>query len=160
MRFNYGYERKKFEEEWKRLREEYAAAGMSGDAIDAMYRYDLDSFREQRKYCRHTQLMNGFDSTAEKSAAKEDAAPLHKRLLEQLCVDMPVADPDRRHSWIDELENEKLVRIIRSLPGRDIEFLTLSFEGYSHDEIAASYGVCRQFVTKKFLSLRKKMKKL
>ena len=35
MAFNNGLERRKFEEEWKKLRMEYAAAGMDEAAISA-----------------------------------------------------------------------------------------------------------------------------
>ena len=125
MKFNYGYEKKKFDEEWVRLRKEYEAAGMSKDAIDAMYRYDLDTFREQRNYCRHTQLMDGFDTEAEQCAANDDVSPMQKRLLEQMCVDMPVADPDRRYGWIDELDDEEMVKAVRALKPKNVDILTM-----------------------------------
>ena len=37
MAFNKGYELKKFEAHWEKLRIEYAAAGMAEDAIQKMY---------------------------------------------------------------------------------------------------------------------------
>ena len=40
MSFNKGYELKKFEAHWKKLRIEYAAAGMMEDAIQKMYDYE------------------------------------------------------------------------------------------------------------------------
>ena len=55
MKFNKGYEWKKFEEEWKRLRREYAAAGMDEAAIEAMYEFDRGVFNSNRRYAEHTQ---------------------------------------------------------------------------------------------------------
>ena len=43
MAFNKGYELKKFEAHWEKLRIEYAAAGMAEDAIQKMYDYDRSS---------------------------------------------------------------------------------------------------------------------
>ena len=43
MSFNKGYELKKFEAHWEKLRIEYAAAGMTEDAIQKMYDYDRSS---------------------------------------------------------------------------------------------------------------------
>ena len=44
MSFNKGYELKKFEAHWEKLRIEYAAAGMTEDAIQKMYDYDRQQF--------------------------------------------------------------------------------------------------------------------
>ena len=40
MSFNKGYELKKFEAHWEKLRIEYAAAGMMEDAIQKIYDYE------------------------------------------------------------------------------------------------------------------------
>lgn len=48
MAFNYAYEKKKFEKEWKQLRKEYAAAGMSFEDIEAMRQFDLKVFNSNR----------------------------------------------------------------------------------------------------------------
>ena len=40
MSFNKGYELKKFEAHWEKLRIEYAVAGMTEEAIQKMYDYD------------------------------------------------------------------------------------------------------------------------
>ena len=40
MQFNYGYEKKKFDAAWKQLAKTYEEAGMSAEAIQAMYEYD------------------------------------------------------------------------------------------------------------------------
>ena len=48
MAFNKGYELKKFEAHWEKLRIEYAAAGMAEDAIQKMYDYDRQQFNSER----------------------------------------------------------------------------------------------------------------
>lgn len=42
MKFNNGSERVRLENRWKKLRIQYREAGMSEDAIQAMYQFDLD----------------------------------------------------------------------------------------------------------------------
>ena len=53
MGFNYSIERKKFEREWKKIREEYLEAGMSESSIMQLYQFDLASFYSNRRYIMH-----------------------------------------------------------------------------------------------------------
>ena len=46
MGFNYGLEKRKFTEEWKKLYREYKAAGMSEEDIQDIYAFDLNVFRK------------------------------------------------------------------------------------------------------------------
>lgn len=55
MEWNNGKERKKFEKQQARLREEYRKAGMTEEQIKAMYEYDLSVFRKNRIEAIHTQ---------------------------------------------------------------------------------------------------------
>ena len=73
MSFNNGLERKKFENTWKKLRMEYAAAGMSKADIEEMYQFDLDMFRSERRYAEHTQGMpfQKFDDDGDTAGAGE-----------------------------------------------------------------------------------------
>ena len=50
MSFNKGYELKKFEAHWEKLRIEYAAAGMTKEAIQKMYDYDRQQFNSERTF--------------------------------------------------------------------------------------------------------------
>ena len=162
MKFNYGYEKRKFDEEWKKLRKEYEAAGMDADAIDEMYRFDLDAFRAERVYCRHTHLMKSF-SLAEGHDEGDDAGKAYgkNRIEEKLSVEMPLTDPDRRYGWIDELDDEELVRAIRRLDNEELDLITnLSIEGLSQVEIANGRGVTKQTVNEKWQKIRKKLKKV
>jgi len=50
MKFNNGSERVRLENRWKKLRIQYREAGMSEDAIQAMYQFDLDVLNERPKH--------------------------------------------------------------------------------------------------------------
>lgn len=54
MGFNYGLEKRKFTEEWKKLYREYKAAGMSEEDIQDIYAFDLNVFRKNRTECQRT----------------------------------------------------------------------------------------------------------
>ena len=51
MSFNKGYELKKFEAHWEKLRIEYAAAGMTEDAIQKMYDYEAHPLPRPAPVC-------------------------------------------------------------------------------------------------------------
>ena len=55
MGFNYGLEKRRFTEEWKKLYCEYKAAGMREEDIQAIYAFDLNVFRKNRTECKRTQ---------------------------------------------------------------------------------------------------------
>ena len=54
MGFNNGLERVRLENRWKKLRVQYRAAGMSEEAIQAMYEFDLDVLNNERAYVDNT----------------------------------------------------------------------------------------------------------
>ena len=58
MKWNNGKERKKFEAEQARLREQYIVAGMTEEQIQAMYDYDLSVLNGNRREARHTQKLD------------------------------------------------------------------------------------------------------
>ena len=55
MGFNYGLEKKNFDSQWAVTRKQYEDAGMSREAIQAMYDYDWSVFNANRSYQNHTQ---------------------------------------------------------------------------------------------------------
>ena len=75
MSFNKGYELKKFEAHWEKLRIEYAAAGMTKEAIQKMYDYDRQQFNSERTFIERTQE---FTAPAYESS-EEEASPLMLR---------------------------------------------------------------------------------
>ena len=82
MAFNKGYELKKFEAHWEKLRIEYAAAGMAEDAIQKMYDYDRQQFNSERTCIERTQE---FTAPAYEST-EEEASPLILRYQEAIAT--------------------------------------------------------------------------
>ena len=82
MSFNKGYELKKFEAHWEKLRIEYAAAGMTEDVIQKMYDYDRQQFNAERAHLERTQEL----STDTFECSEDENSPLMKRYREVTTV--------------------------------------------------------------------------
>ena len=159
MGFNNGLERKKFEAMWKKLRSEYAAAGMNDEAIEEMYQFDLDTFRSDRRYGEHTQAMpsQAFDDDGD--VPGESNTALLVKFFDSFAVMPRDTDENNRYGWLDEIESEELSVAIQKLSDEDIELLTLYvFDGYSTTEIAALQGIAHQNVSKKIRRIKKFLK--
>ena len=111
MAFNKGYELKKFEAHWEKLRIEYAAAGMAGDAIQKMYDYDRQQFNSERTCIERTQE---FTAPAYESS-EEEASPLMLRYQEAITTTDTYHETKRSFAWIGEIENERLLSALETL---------------------------------------------
>lgn len=159
MGFNNGLERKRFEAMWKKLRAEYAAAGMDEAAIEEMYQFDLDTFRSDRRYGEHTQAMPSQQFEDDGDPADESNSALLVKFFDSFAVMPQDTDDERRYSWLDEIEAEALSARLQKLSFEDIELLTLYiFDGYSTTEIAALQGIAHQNVSKKIRRIKKILK--
>ena len=108
MGFNYGLEKKKFDQEWKKLRREYRAAGMDEAAIEAMYAFDWKGFNAERAYQNHTQRMPFQQFDDDGDTAGEDASALLVKFLDAFAVMPQETDERNRYGWLDEVESEAL----------------------------------------------------
>lgn len=151
MGFNYASERKKFEQEWAKFRKEYEAAGMPSESIQLLYEFDLRVFRSQRTYEKHTQEMP--------SEYIEDDKTGRSRLLckfKQTSVTFDESDFRGRYAWIDGIENQQLVRVLRQLTDMDLELLTfLVLEEHTQCELAQKWGCSQKAVSRRFLKIKK-----
>ena len=68
MSFNNGNERRKLNAKWEHLRVQYREAGMSEDAIQAMYEFDLGVLNSERAYITNTMTVS---DDADDCTAKE-----------------------------------------------------------------------------------------
>lgn len=130
MSFNYGREWKKFVEDQKQLKKEYEAVGMSQEAIQILYEYDLEWFRSCRNEMLHRvspQKMMSFDSSTGDFLYMD---------MDELLVKEPLVTSIDRYAWIDELENVELLDVTRSVKPDYIEIITLLMEGYQQNDIA------------------------
>ena len=54
MGFNNGFEHVRLENKWKKLRIQYREAGMSEEAIQEMYNFDVQVVNSEQRYYRHS----------------------------------------------------------------------------------------------------------
>jgi len=133
MSFNKGYELKKFEAHWEKLRIEYADAGMTEDAIQKMYDYDRQQFNSERTFIERTQE---FTAPAYESS-EEEASPLMLRYQEAITTTDTYHETKSKFAWIGEIENERLLSALENLSEDDLKLLTLYvYAGYTESEIA------------------------
>ena len=135
MSFNKGYELKKFEAHWEKLRIEYAVAGMTEEAIQKMYDYDRQQFNSERTFIERTQE---FTAPAYESS-EEEASPLMLRYQEAITTTDTYHETKSKFAWIGEIENERLLAALESLSELDLKILTLYvYAGYTESEIAST----------------------
>ena len=165
MKFNYGLEKKKFDENWEKMEKEYRAAGMAEEAISAMREYDWELFKQERIFCQHNQPLdcgcsrNDSDFLTYESA--EDTSPFLRRYADRFSVPEVTVDTARKDSWIDELDSTILLKAIRMLTESEQELLRLHIiEEYTTREIAAMKSVSHQAVSKSIQRIKEKIKKV
>ena len=155
MAFNKGYELKKFEAHWEKLRIEYAAAGMADDAIQKMYDYDRQQFNSERTCIERTQE---FTAPAYESS-EEEASPLMLRYQEAITTTDTYHETKSNFAWIGEIENEQLLTALENLDDADLKLLTLyAYEEYSTVELSKVYHIAQQNISKKILRITKFLK--
>ena len=158
MGFNYAAGKKKFETLWVRLRREYRAAGMSDAAIQRMHDFDWEVFKQERIYRLHTQDL-GIGIFDEPSAEQEDKSALMKKFLKSVSRwdDYTTAS---RYGWIEEIGDQRLVRVLKRLSISEKELLTkYCIEDKTQQEIAAEMGLSQRAVGKQLQQLKKYFKK-
>ena len=156
MSFNKGYELKKFEAHWEKLRIEYAAAGMTEDAIQKMYDYDRQQFNSERTFIERTQE---FTAPAYESS-EEEASPLMLRYQEAITTTDTYHETKSKFAWIGEIENERLLSALENLSEDDLKLLTLyAYEGYTVTEISKVLGVSQPTISIKIKRITNFLKK-
>mgnify|MGYP002571732445 FL=1 len=135
MSFNKDYELKKFEARWEKLRIEYAAAGMTEDAIQKMYDYDRQQFNAERAHLERTQKL----STDTFECSEDENSPLMKRYREVTTVTDIYHETKSGFAWIGEIESDRLLSALESLSELDLKILKLYvYAGYTESEIASA----------------------
>ena len=116
-----GLERKRFNEEQKRLAEQYRAAGMTEEQIEQMYQFDLVEFNSRRRFSEHTQQFseNAFEES------DDDKSPLLEKYLAQLSTSLDFSFASDRYGWVEEIEKPELIKGIKALSKEDLELITL-----------------------------------
>ena len=156
MSFNKGYELKKFEAHWEKLRIEYAAAGMTEDAIQKMYDYDRQQFNAERAHLERTQEL----STDTFECSEDENSPLMKRYREVTIVTDTYHETKSGFAWIGKIENERFLSALENLLGLGLKVLTLYvYAGYTESEIAGELGWSKVAIHKQIEKITKLLKK-
>ena len=136
MSFCYAEERKKFDYIWQNLRKEYREAGMSEEAIQSLYEYDLAWLHSRRNYAAHTQELS-----------EKTEYILECRIEEDFTESI---------GWMDSVKDERLLRLLKKLTLTDREILRLiATFGLTQREIAAHMGCSQSTVAKRLKAIRK-----
>ena len=150
MGFNYGLEKKNFDSQWAMTRKQYEDAGMSSEAIQAMYDYDWSVFNANRSYQNHTQEM----AAPSFEQSEESYSPLMNKYQEAISVTDTYHETKSRFAWIGEIEDENLLSALEKLSDDDLEILTLYiYEGYSTVELSKVYGIAHQNISKRIIKI-------
>ena len=156
MSFNKGYELKKIEAHWEKLRIEYAAAGMTEDVIQKMYDYDRQQFNAERAHLERTQEL----STDTFECSEDENSPLMKRYREVTTVTDTYHETKSGFAWIGEIENERLLSALENLSEDDLKLLTLYvYEGYNESEISKVFNVSQPAIHKRIMKIAIFLKK-
>lgn len=154
MSFNNGNERRKLNAKWEHLRVQYREAGMSEDAIQAMYEFDLGVLNSERAYITNTMTVSGV---ADDGAAKETSD--FKQYEKAVTVTDTYHETKSRFAWIGEIENEQLLTALETLKVEDLEIITMyAYAGYDITEISKVYGVSRPTISIKIKRITKFLK--
>jgi len=158
MEFNYTSKMKQFCRKWEQLRKEYAAAGMSKEAINKMYEYDLEDFRKERIYCMHTQF---FPEIPEENddGDYESENPLYLHFLDAISVKPDERLIENQFDWVYEIKDKKIRHALTMLNIEDLELITLfAISGYTVVEIAKIQKVSHQSISRKIKRIKNFLK--
>ena len=149
---SYAMERAKFERQQRQQAEQYRKLGMDEEQIQTIYEFDLDTFRSDWRYEKHTQ---GFAASSFGDGTQDESkSALFEKFLTQLSV-----QPDAGHCrdwWVEEIEHPQLAQAVRRLDTADVELLTLyAIECRSQSEIAAYYGLSQRTISKRLQRIKK-----
>jgi DNA-directed RNA polymerase specialized sigma24 family protein len=157
MGFNYAEEKKKFDQEWEKLKVEYEQAGMSDEAIQKMHDYDWKEFLARRVYYNRTHYKPDPYSSEEQTDDLSVLAQKHK----QLQVSFDESNFKGRYSWIDSVENPLLSAALKTLSEEELELLTyLVLEEHTQVELAKKWGCSQGNISVKMTKLKKFFKNI
>lgn len=151
MGFNYAKERRKFEAEWQKRRQEYEQAGMASDAIESLYHFDLDAFRSRRRYETWTQPMPD-----RYPAENHVGTPSLQKNYKRLSTTFDEADFFGETAWLDTIEDPALLKHLRKLSQKDLELLRfLVLEEHTQEELAQKWHCSQSSISNQFRRIKK-----
>ena len=92
MGWNHGRERAKFKCKQAELKEQYMAAGMTDEQIQAMYDFDNRAYNSERRNANHTQRL---DISALDNESDDGLNPLLDKFADKLSVELDTSAVSR-----------------------------------------------------------------
>ena len=134
-----------------RQAEEYRTLGMTEEQIRELYRFDLEVFRSDRRFYRHTETLESYydDESWEET-------------LNRLFPGAILVDPEEpeEEDWLEAVEDPALRRWLGELsPGARVLLTMLAFRDYTQAEAAKALHCSPQNVSQAVARLRAKWPK-
>ena len=155
MGFNYRKEKERFDREWARLRKEYLQAGMSEAAIQEMYEFDWSAFCAQRTYTNRVQRL------PDDLRSDTDEAERTRLLRKYKSLAVAFEDELIAHgkTWVDSIEDSRLVKGLKSLSQEELELLMqIVLLEYSQRELAQLLGCSQYAISKRYKKIKNRFK--
>ena len=138
------YHNRNIEAEEARLEEEYRAAGMTKEQIEAIRAFDREVQRSNRRFYRHNQRLSPRGEAEDNAEPREDGREFRLR---------------DRMGWLEEIESPALAECLREADPELLEILTLwVFEGWNQREVARLLCCSRQNVTEILRNFRARLR--
>ena len=148
MSWNDAYERRKFKENQKKQAEEYRALGMTEEQIQAMYEFDLEQFRSDRRFYSHTQSL--LPDTFDENEDNDEKLSIFELFKNVFTTTIEEAECKSRYWWIEEINNSELYSIVIGLSNEQIELLTLIYvDRLSQSEVARIFNVSQAAISQR-----------
>jgi len=145
MEFNNGNERRKLNAKWESLRLQYRKVGMSEEAIQAMYEFDLGVLNSERAYVTNTVVVGDTDNDDDARKASD-----FKQYEAAITVTDTYHETNTRFAWVGEIKNEQLHSALEKLSEDDLLLVSLYvYEGFDTVEISKAFGTTKQNISKK-----------
>ena len=153
MYFNYGYQRRLFEQDQAKKRKEYLKAGMNKDAIREMYEYDLYVFNNERKEIKHrahySEMLTYDVETGDSRYMDMDEFPSQREHIDYSLIGS---------KWLEDIENPDLYKALSNMPKDYITIISMKMDGYSDIEIGKVLNSKRRSINNKIARIRKILK--
>ena len=148
MSWNDAYERRKFKENQKKQEAEYRALGMTEEQIKAMYEFDLEQFRSDRRFYSHTQSL--LPDTFDENEDNDEKLSIFELFKDVFTTTIEEAECKSRYWWIEEINNSELYSIVIGLSNEQIELLTLIYvDRLSQSEVARIFNVSQAAISQR-----------
>ena len=155
MSFNNGNERRKLNAKWEHLRVQYREAGMSEDAIQAMYEFDLGVLNSERAYITNTLTVS--DTTDDSTATETSDFNQYEKAI---TVTDTYHETKTRFAWVGEVQNERLHTGLEKLSDEDLKLLTLyAVSGFNEHEISKVFRLSQPSIHKRIAKITLFLKK-